>query len=58
MKGMEIYSQIHIIILEGDERGLCSLHFEIQGGPERSRQSNLALFAVEGGLDSKLLVAK
>ena len=30
----------------------------VQGGPERSRQSNLALFAVEGGLDSKLPVAK
>ena len=29
------------------------LDFSIQGGPERSRQSNLAVFAVEGGLDSK-----
>ena len=26
----------------------------VQGGPERSRQSNLAVFAVEGGLNSKL----
>ena len=26
---------------------------KLQGGPERSRQSNLAVFAVEGGLDSK-----
>ena len=25
----------------------------IQGGPERSRQSNLAVFTIEGGLDSK-----
>ena len=25
----------------------------IQGGPERSRQSNLAVFTVEGGLDLK-----
>ena len=25
----------------------------LQGGPERSRQSNLAVFTVEGGLDSK-----
>ena len=25
----------------------------VQGGPERSRQSNLAVFTVEGGLDSK-----
>ena len=24
----------------------------VQGGPERSRQSNLAVFTVEGGLDS------
>ena len=27
--------------------------FSVQGVPERSRQSNLAVFAVEGGLDSK-----
>ena len=31
---------------------------DLQGGPERLRQSNLALFAVEGRLDSKLPVAK
>ena len=30
----------------------------VQGGPERSRQSNLAVFAVEGGLDSKFLNVK
>ena len=28
-------------------------HSNIQGGPERSRQSNLAVFTVEGGLDAK-----
>ena len=27
--------------------------YVLQGGPERSRQSNSAVFAVEGGLDSK-----
>ena len=26
---------------------------EVLGGPERSRQSNLAVFTVEGGLDAK-----
>ena len=30
----------------------------VQGGPERSRQSNLAVFAVEGGLDSKFTHVK
>ena len=29
--------------------------FGIQGGSERSRQSNLAVFTVEGGLDAKFL---
>ena len=31
---------------------------DIQGGPERSRQSNLAMFTVEGGLDSKFPCVK
>ena len=31
---------------------------DIQGGPERSRQSNLAVFTVESGLDSKFPCVK
>ena len=34
------------------EQNECILD-DIQGGPERSRQSNFAVFAVKGGLDSK-----
>ena len=30
----------------------------LHGGPERSRQSNLAVFTVEGGLDSKFSYVK
>ena len=30
----------------------------LQSGPERSRQSNLAVFTVEGGLDSKVPYVK
>ena len=30
----------------------------LQGGPERLRQSNLAVFTVEGGLDSKFPYVK
>ena len=30
----------------------------VHGGPEKSRQSKLAVFTVEGGLDSKLLYIK
>ena len=32
--------------------------FGIQGGPERSRQSNLAVFTVGGGLDLELSYVK
>ena len=31
---------------------------KLQGSPERSRQSNLAVFAVESGLDAKFLYVK
>ena len=30
----------------------------VQGGPDRSRQSNLAVFPVEGGLNSKFPCVK
>ena len=33
-------------------------NFDVQGGPEKSRQSNFAVFTVEGGLDSKLPYSK
>ena len=32
--------------------------WNVQGGPERPRQSNLAAFTVEGGLDSKFTHVK
>ena len=31
---------------------------ELHPGPERSRQSNLAVFTIEGGLDSKFSSVK
>ena len=40
----------------GLKLGLIALN--IQGGPERSRQSNLAVFTVEDGLDSKFPCVK
>ena len=39
------------------EQNECILD-DIQGGPERSRQSNFAVFTVEGGLDSKVPYVK
>ena len=46
------YSYEQVILLK------IILSTVIQGGPERSGQSNLAVFTVEGGLDSKFPCVK
>ena len=46
------YSYEQVILLK------IILSTVIPGGPERSGQSNLAVFAVEGGLDSKFTHVK
>ena len=44
-----VYEVLQIFI--GRQNSVNSTVY-VQGGPERSRQSNLAVFTVEGGLDS------